>query len=64
MEHELLYRYLKGETTTAEERRIGAWLEADPEHNRRRLDSVRFLFEANELHGAQIRAERRSLRTA
>ncbi len=63
MEHELLYRYLKGETTTAEERRIGAWLEADPEHNRRRLDSVRFLFEANELHGAQIRAERRSLRT-
>ena len=63
MENEILYRYFKGETSAAEEARIGAWLKADPE-NHRRLDSVRFLFEAAELHGEKPQAAPRTMRTA
>lgn len=52
MENEILYRYLKNETSEAEERQIEAWLEAAPEEHQKQLDGVRFLFEAAELHGA------------
>lgn len=62
MENEILYRYFKGETSAAEEARIGAWLKADPENHRRRFDSVRFLFEATELHGEKLQAAPRTMR--
>lgn len=62
MENEILYRYLKGETTAAEERRIARWLEADPREHQRQLDSVRFIFEGMELHDLQPQTAKRSMR--
>ncbi len=58
MENETLYKYLKGETSVAEDAEIAAWYEADPKRHRRRLDSMRMLFEGMELHGGQPRAKR------
>ncbi len=62
MENETLYRYLKGETSVAEEAQIADWYDADPKRHRRRLDSVRMLFEGMELHGDSRRAKRAGVR--
>lgn len=58
MENETLYKYLIGETSVAEEEEIADWYDADPKHHRRRLDSVRMLFEGLELYGDAARAKR------
>lgn len=62
MENEILYRYLKGETSPQEERQIGAWLAAEPEKHQKQLDDVRFLFEAAELHDIEVTAARPRMR--
>lgn len=62
MENEILYRYLKGETSAAEEQRIARWLEADPSEHQKQLDSVRFIFEGMELHDLRPQAAPRRLR--
>lgn len=43
MEHEILYRYLRGETTCEEERTLLEWLDAAPEEHRRELDALRYV---------------------
>lgn len=50
MENDVLYRYLKGETTPDEEQKIAAWLEADFEAHQEQLDAARFIFEGIELY--------------
>lgn len=54
MKTEILYNYLKGRTTPAEEERIAEWLAADPE-NQKEMDAVRFLFDGTELYGDSLR---------
>lgn len=44
MEQELLYRFLKCETSASEEERIIAWLESDPEHQKA-LDKMQLTLE-------------------
>lgn len=58
MNQEILYRYLKGDTTPQEDLRVAEWLEADPVANQKELDIVRFVFEGMELYGNDARAER------
>lgn len=62
VENELLYRYLQGRTSDAEEGRIAAWLEENPSEHRKQLDAVRFIFEGVELYGTQPHAARRGVR--
>lgn len=57
---EILYRYLKGDTTPQEDLQVAEWLEADPVANQKELDIVRFVFEGMELYGK--RREGRTLR--
>lgn len=58
METELLYKYLKGRTTSGEEARIAEWLSSDPE-NQKELDYVRFMFDSAELYGGDLRSARK-----
>ena len=53
METEKLYRFLRGETTPAEEAQIEKWLEADRTEHQKEIDAVRFLFETTELYGSK-----------
>lgn len=77
MDQEILYRYLKGQTTSSEEVLIMRWLDENPVENQKKLDRVRFIFEGMELYGNDIasveterqvphwwRIARRSLRAA
>lgn len=64
MENEILYRYLKGETTAAEEQLIARWLEADPSEHQKQFDSVRFIFEGAELHDLRPQTMQRSMRVS
>lgn len=54
---EILYRYLKGDTTPQEDLQIAEWLEADPAANQKELDAVRFIFEGMELYGSDVNAK-------
>ena len=56
MNQEILYRYLKGDTTPQEDLQVAEWLEADPVANQKELDIVRFVFEGMELYGNDARA--------
>ena len=56
MNQEILYRYLKGDTTPQEDLQVAEWLEADPVANQKELDIVRFVFEGMELYGYDARA--------
>ena len=56
MNQEILYRYLKGDTTPQEDLQVAEWLEADPVANQKDLDIVRFVFEGMELYGNDARA--------
>lgn len=62
MENEVLYRYLKGETTIAEEQQVAEWLGENSAEHQKQLDSVRFVFEGMELHGVFSQAMQRSMR--
>ena len=55
MNQEILYRYLKGDTTPQEDLQVAEWLEADPVANQKELDIVRFVFEGMELYGNDAR---------
>lgn len=46
MKDELLYRYLAGETTDAENEEILAWLDADPEEHIREMNRIRYICQA------------------
>lgn len=56
MNQEILYRYLKGDTTPQEDLQVAEWLEADPVANQKELDIVRFVFEGMELYGNDARS--------
>lgn len=58
VETEILYKYLKGETTAEEETRIAEWLSADPD-NQKEMDTVRFLFDSVKLYGDKMQPVRR-----
>ena len=55
MNQEILYRYLKGDTTPQEDLQVAEWLEADPVANQKELDIVRFVLEGMELYGNDAR---------
>ena len=46
MKEELLYRYLSGETTEAENAEILAWLDSDPEAHLHELNRIRYICQA------------------
>lgn len=58
VETEILYKYLKGQTTAEEETQIAEWLSADP-NNQKEMDTVRFLFDSVKLYGDKMQSPRR-----
>ena len=60
MKEELLYRYLSGETTEAENAEILAWLDSDPEAHLHELNRIRYICQAaDEVLLAVARPKRR-----
>ncbi|MEG0807015.1 MAG: FecR domain-containing protein [Alistipes sp.] len=51
MKEEVLYRYIKGQTTAEEDLQIVAWMEENPTAHQHVLDQVHFLYQMAELHG-------------
>lgn len=58
VETEILYKYLKGQTTSEEETQIAEWLSADP-NNQKEMDTARFLFDSVKLYGDKMLPARR-----
>lgn len=60
MKEELLYRYLSGETTDAENAEILAWLDSNPDEHLRELNRIRYICQAaDEALLAEARSRRR-----
>lgn len=54
MKEEVLYRYIKGETTAEENLHVAKWMEEEPASHQQKLDEVRFIYEFSMLYGDQI----------
>lgn len=53
MTDDILYRYIKGETTAEEDSQVTEWVKEAPQTNQRTLKGIRFIYEFSELHGRE-----------